>query len=372
MSPVQIQPGEMAKRWTLCLSSAKRLIIWLRVSPKSTKPGLLLYQTEDRLENSVSVSIGLYFSFCFVLFAPAFAPFPHQVVSLVSHLCLLPRPLVYIRQAFLMLVATLSGLVSEQWFSICGETCVLTFCFLFPGFWDFACMILYLCCDFCLSSFWFGLNKDRELLHLCAPASVCPPACEFLTNFTFLLKLKVLGRSSSAVWSCARCLGRARFPLKKNLPSSKHKHHHLLFLSTRLCSPAGLRGVITLTFSLMYNTFDKAAPPGVLTSISAKIHFRVNWFFTTAWRVLLEKKGTSNQRLEFRSWNNRNIFPTFLSGLLYSWSKWSCNLELERFHSWEMQHRLTHIKACVCMQALKAWWWNCPHQPGFHSNLVEF
>lgn len=130
---------------------------------------------------------------------PASGHFPH-----VSHLCLLPRPLVYISQAFRMLVATLSGLVSKQWFSICGETCVLTFCFLFPGFWDFACMILYLCCDFCLSSFWFGLNKDRELLHLCAPASLCPPACEFLTNFTFLLKLKVLGRSSSAVWSCAR------------------------------------------------------------------------------------------------------------------------------------------------------------------------
>lgn len=249
-----------------------------------------------------------------------------------------------------MLVATLSGLVSEQWFSICGETSVLTFCFLFPGFWDFACMIFYLCCDFCLSSFWFGLNKDRELLHLCAPASTrlwipdkfyISPSIKGAWTITICsLKLR------SVPWTC-------QIPIKKNLLSSKHKHHHLLSLSTRLCSPAGPSWRDYIDFFINVQHLWHDGSPRCFDFHQCKnLKKKVNWFFTTAWRVLLEKKGTSNQRLEFRSWNNRNIFPTFLSGLLYSWSKWSHNLELERFHSWEMQHRLTHIKACVCAKSL--------------------
>lgn len=68
---------------------------------------------------------------------PPFVSILPQVISLMCLTCvsLLPRPLVDISQAFLVLVASLSGLLSEQWF-VCAFVCLV---------------------------FDFGLNKDGGL-----------------------------------------------------------------------------------------------------------------------------------------------------------------------------------------------------------------
>lgn len=88
---------------------------------------------------------------------PPFVSIPPQLISLMGLTCvsLLPRPLVYRSQAFLVLAATLSGLLTEQWFRIWErnlrfDRVFLVFCVL-----RFCLMILCLCRDFRLPSFWF-------------------------------------------------------------------------------------------------------------------------------------------------------------------------------------------------------------------------